>query len=235
MKNIPLKRYFDIFLATILILFFLPFFIFISLLIIIFDELPIFYVQRRVGLMGEQFYMYKFRTMKNKKEKDNKDHALTLYKDNRITRIGSFLRNLKLDELPQLINVFKGDMSLVGPRPELKLFTDLYDKKEKEILLIKPGITDISSLVFRNESDFLKEDTNPEFLYLNYILPFKLKLGLVYKNNAHLINDLNILLITFLIIFFNKKLLISNFIIEKSFRKEIYQIEKQIKIFEIRD
>lgn len=235
MKNIPLKRYFDIFLATILILFFLPFFIFISLLIIIFDELPIFYVQRRVGLMGKQFYMYKFRTMKNKKEKDNKDHALTLYKDNRITRIGSFLRNLKLDELPQLINVFKGDMSLVGPRPELKLFTDLYDKKEKEILLIKPGITDISSLVFRNESDFLKEDTNPEFLYLNHILPLKLKLGLVYKNNAHLINDLNILLITFLIIFFNKKLLISNFIIEKSFRKEIYQIEKQIKFFEIRD
>jgi len=229
MKRFTLKRYFDIFLSTLLILFSLPFFLLISILIITFDELPIFYIQKRVGIMGKQFYIYKFRTMKNKKEKDSKDYSLTIYKDKRVSNIGSFLRNFKFDELPQLINVFKGDMSFVGPRPELKCFTDLYDKTQREILLIKPGITDIASIIFRNESSFLKEETNPEFIYLNYILPLKLKLGLIYKNNSNIITDLNIILITILVIFFNKKFLISNFIIAKNFRKDIYQIEKQIK------
>ncbi len=228
MKFFSLKRCFDFLLATSLLLFTLPFFILISYLIITFDGPPIFYVQKRVGLMGKQFHIYKFRTMKNKKEKNNKDYPFTIYKDKRVTKVGSFLRNFKLDELPQLINVLKGDMSFVGPRPELKFFTDLYDKKQKDIFLIRPGITDISSLIFRNESNFLKEEKNPEFFYINYILPLKLQLGLIYKKNSNIITDLNIIFITILFIFINKNLLISDFLIKKNFRKDIFEIEKKI-------
>ena len=228
MKSFYLKRFFDFFLSAILLLFIFPFFILISFLIIIFDGFPIFYVQKRVGLMGKQFHMYKFRTMKNKREKRNKDYSFTIYKDKRVTKIGSFLRNFKFDELPQLINVLKGDMSFVGPRPEMKFYTDLYNEKQKEILLIKPGITDISSLIFRNESNFLKIEANPEFIYRNYILPLKLELGLMYKSNSNIITDLNIILITILFIFINKNLFISDFIIKKSLRKNVYKIEKNI-------
>tara|TARA_Y100000589_G_C27141333_1_gene624865 strand:- start:720 stop:1421 length:702 start_codon:yes stop_codon:yes gene_type:complete len=228
MKSFYLKRFFDFFLSAILLLFIFPFFILISFLIITFDGFPIFYVQKRVGLMGKQFHMYKFRTMKNKREKRNKDYSFTIYKDKRVTKIGSFLRNFKFDELPQLINVLKGDMSFVGPRPEMKFYTDLYNEKQKEILLIKPGITDISSLIFRNESNFLKIEANPEFIYRNYILPLKLELGLMYKSNSNIITDLNIILITILFIFINKNLFISDFIIKKSLRKNVYKIEKNI-------
>tara|TARA_B100000161_G_scaffold51406_1_gene33437 strand:- start:536 stop:1240 length:705 start_codon:yes stop_codon:yes gene_type:complete len=234
MKFFSLKRCFDFLLATSLLLFTLPFFILISYLIITFDGPPIFYVQKRVGLMGKQFHIYKFRTMKNKKEKNNKDYPFTIYKDKRVTKVGSFLRNFKLDELPQLINVLKGDMSFVGPRPELKFFTDLYDKKQKDIFLIRPGITDISSLIFRNESNFLKEEKNPEFFYINYILPLKLQLGLIYKKNSNIITDLNIIFITILFIFINKNLLISDFLIKKNFRKDIFEIEKKISNLSIK-
>jgi len=234
MKIFSLKRCFDFLLATSLLLFTLPFFILISYLIITFDGPPIFYVQKRVGLMGKQFHIYKFRTMKKKKEKNNKNYPFTIYKDKRVTKLGSFLRNFKFDELPQLINVLKGDMSFVGPRPELKFFTDLYNKKQKDIFLIRPGITDISSLIFRNESNFLKEETNPEFFYSNYILPLKLQLGLIYKKNSNIITDLNIIFITILFIFINKNLFISDFLIKKNFRKDIFEIEKKISNLSIK-
>ncbi|MBO6974267.1 MAG: sugar transferase [Prochlorococcus marinus CUG1435] len=228
MKSFFLKRFFDFLLSTIIFLFTFPFFILISFLILTFDGPPIFYVQKRVGLMGKQFNIYKFRTMKNKKEKNRKFYSFTLHKDKRVTKIGHFLRNFKFDELPQLINVLKGDMSFVGPRPELKFFTDLYDKKQKEIFLIRPGVTGISSLLFRNESNFLKEEKNPEFIYRDCILPLKLELGLIYKKHSNIITDLNIILITIFLIFIKKNLLISDFLIKKSFRKDISKIEKKI-------
>ena len=230
MKILSTKRIFDIFLSLLLIILSIPFFILISCLITIFNGYPILYIQKRVGIFGKEFYIYKFRTMRNEIETNSENCPLTIFGDKRITNIGLILRALKLDEIPQLINVLKGDMSFVGPRPELKEFTDLYDQNKIKILTIKPGITDIASLIFRNESDLLSGEKNYKDFYLKNILPSKLELGLIYKNNKSLLLDINIILITFLIIFSLKKnLIVSNFIINKKLRKKFLTEEIKIK------
>lgn len=155
-----------------------PFFLLIALLIKMDARGPVFYTQQRVGKDGVLFNLLKFRTMRVGADKFT---AITVGKrDARITRIGFYLRKFKLDELPQLINVLRGEMSLVGPRPELKKFVDLYSESQKQVLEVKPGITDLASIQFSNENELLEGKPDPVDFYIREIMPLKLTLNLQY-------------------------------------------------------
>ena len=168
------------------------------ILIFIFDGYPIFFIQNRVGKNFSNFNLIKFRTMKNKKYKSK----LTNYKDSRVTRFGYFLRKTKIDEIPQLLNVFIGDMSLVGPRPELNNYLNLYEKKKlKKIISIKPGITDFASIYFSSEELYFKNSNNIIYTYKNKILPIKQKLCLKYLREISFLTDFKILFLTLVKIF----------------------------------
>ncbi len=117
-------------------------------------------------------------------------------RDPRVTRVGYYLRKYKLDELPQLLNVFLGEMSLVGPRPEVRKYVDLYNQEQKKVLMVKPGITDYASILYSNENELLAKSENPETLYIEEIMPHKLKLNMEYINNPGLITDFKIILKT---------------------------------------
>lgn len=142
---------------------------------------PIFYKQTRVGKKLKDFSLYKFRTMHNGADKKG---LLTVGgNDNRITKIGYFLRKYKLDELPQLINVLKGEMSIVGPRPEVRKYVNLYSEDQKRTLNVLPGITDHASIRFRNENDLLAMANNPEEFYIKELIPKKIELNSIFINN----------------------------------------------------
>tara|TARA_R110001592_G_scaffold215820_2_gene469228 strand:+ start:389 stop:976 length:588 start_codon:yes stop_codon:yes gene_type:complete len=189
-----LKRFIDIFFSLLGLLFLIPFFIVISLLIIIDSKGGTFYKQVRVGLNNNDFYLLKFRSMKTNADKNG---LLTVgAKDSRITKIGYKLRKYKLDELPQLINVLKGDMSLVGPRPEVRKYVDLYNEKQLKVLSVKPGITDYASLKFFNENKILGKSSTPEETYIKEIMPIKLDLNLKYINEYSTFTDVKIILKT---------------------------------------
>jgi len=186
-----MKRIFDIFFALIGIVFLTPFFLIISFLIIIDSKGGIFYRQERVGLHGSIFKVFKFRTMRPNSFSKG---ALTVgSKDPRITNIGYYLRKYKLDELPQLFNVLFGDMSFVGPRPEVQKYTDLYNPEQKKVLSVRPGITDYASIKFRNENDLLSETDDPEKLYIDVIMPEKLKLNMEYIQDNSVNKDIKII------------------------------------------
>lgn len=153
----------------------------------------IFYRQIRIGRYGKEFKMIKFRSMKPESDKKG---LLTVGKDSRVTKTGEFLRKYKLDELPQLFNVFAGNMSLVGPRPEVKKYVDLYTEEQKKILNVKPGITDYASIEYRNENEILAQSDNPEQTYINEIMPTKINLNYRYLNNPGIIQDIKIILKT---------------------------------------
>jgi lipopolysaccharide/colanic/teichoic acid biosynthesis glycosyltransferase len=155
---------------------------------------PVFFKQIRVGEKGKEFEILKFRTMVVDAEKLGKQ--ITVGNDNRITKIGAFLRKYKLDELPQLINVFKGDMSLVGPRPEVPRYVKLYNEEQKKVLEVKPGITDLASIRYRDENDLLGGVENPEEFYINTIMPDKLSLNLEYIRKNNMFFDIYIILKT---------------------------------------
>lgn len=155
---------------------------------------PVFFKQIRVGEKGREFEILKFRTMVVDAEKLGKQ--ITVGNDNRITKIGAFLRKYKLDELPQLINVFKGDMSLVGPRPEVPRYVKLYNEEQKKVLEVKPGITDLASIRYRDENDLLGGVENPEEFYINTIMPDKLALNLEYISKNNIVFDIYIILKT---------------------------------------
>lgn len=121
---------------------------------------------------------------------------ITIGNDSRITNVGKFIRKCKLDELPQLINVFKGEMSLVGPRPEVPKYVDLYDEYQEQILLVQPGITDYASIEFRNENDILGESSSPEETYIKDIMPTKIELNVKYIKNISLVEDFKLILKT---------------------------------------
>ncbi|MDY0054321.1 MAG: sugar transferase, partial [Bacteroidales bacterium] len=166
-----MKRAFDFIFSFIGLILLSPIFLIISLLIALSSKGGVFYKQTRVGKDNIDFKVYKFRSMIVNADKKG---LLSIGKDGRdprITKIGYILRKYKLDELPQLINVLKGDMSLVGPRPEVRKYVDLYDDNQKEILKVKPGITDIASITFRNENDLLSQNPNPEDYYIHEIMP----------------------------------------------------------------
>jgi lipopolysaccharide/colanic/teichoic acid biosynthesis glycosyltransferase len=155
----------------------------------------VFYLQNRVGFKGKEFKLYKFRTMYVDSDKEG---LLTIgAKDMRITKVGIVLRKYKLDEIPQLLNVLIGNMSFVGPRPEVKKYVDFYSEEQRKILNVKPGITDCASIVYYKESEMLSNPVDPEKKYINEIMPKKIKLNMTFIDNYNFKTYFNILLKTF--------------------------------------
>ena len=186
-----IKRLFDILLSFILIALFIPLFIIFALWIKFDSKGPVIYKQTRVGKNDRDFRLIKFRTMYPTAEK--KGLITVGKKDSRITRAGIFMRRYKLDELPQLLNIFVGDMSFVGPRPEVRPYVDLYSDEQKKVLSVKPGLTDYASLEFVRENEILETYPDPEKAYIEKIMPAKLKLNLRYINEQSFLTDLKIL------------------------------------------
>ncbi|GCD77335.1 glycosyl transferase [Thermaurantimonas aggregans] len=197
--NVIVKRFFDIIFSLIaLCVLLIPMFI-IGILIKLDSKGSVFFVQDRIGRNFKKFKLYKFRTMV-----DSQKASSGLFEPGntkRVTRIGKFLRKYKLDELPQLFNVLKGEMSLVGPRPEVEKWTNAYPDLWKKILQVKPGITDYASIKFRNEEEILKNSKEREKTYKDEILPEKLQLNLAYVNEGNVVTDIKILLLTIFKIF----------------------------------
>jgi len=189
-----LKRLFDIIFSFTCILVSFPLFIMIAVLIKRDSKGPILFRGVRVGLNSNAFKIYKFRTMVVDAEKLG--GPSTSDDDPRITKTGNFLRKFKLDELPQLINVLKGEMSFVGPRPEVPMEVKTYNDEEKRILTVKPGITDYASLTFHNEGEILKGSKDPHQAYREKIRPEKLRLGLKYVDSQSLRVDMKIIIQT---------------------------------------
>ena len=192
------KRAFDFLVSLIGLIILSPLFGIISILIKIHDKGPIFFKQKRIGQNFKSFYIYKFRTMIINAE--NKGPLITKEDDPRITALGKFLRKFKIDELPQLINVLKGDMSLVGPRPEVEKYVNFFKKDYKEILKIKPGITDYATIYFKDEElilkNFAKNNDNIEEVYLKQILPQKIKFYKKYLQEISFFTDLKLIFLT---------------------------------------
>ena len=186
-----LKRLFDSVLSAFGLVLLAPLFILISIFVGLTSKGGIFYLQERVGMYGKIFKLFKFRTMSSGSDKDG---LLTVGgRDPRITKVGYFLRKYKLDELPQLLNVFFGTMSFVGPRPEVKKYVDLYTEEQKKVLNVKPGITDYASLEYFSENDLLAKSSNPEETYIKEILPAKLALNKRYISEAGLRTDVKVI------------------------------------------
>ncbi|MFN3480145.1 MAG: sugar transferase [Thermodesulfovibrionales bacterium] len=188
-----LKRAFDILSSFVGLVILFPVFIIIGILIKIDSKGPVFFLQERMGKDFRSFRILKFRTMVHE---DNSGPLVTTRGDKRITRIGRYLRRYKLDELPQLLNVLKGDMSLVGPRPEVKKYVDLFESDYRKILTIRPGITDPASIRYSNEEAILSQSPNLEEIYIKKILPDKIKLSIEYVKNHNIIMDIMIILKT---------------------------------------
>jgi len=197
-----MKRIFDLIVSIIGLLLLSPIIIAVAVIIKLEDRGPILFRANRVGLNGSQFIMYKFRTMIVGAERIGP--TSTSSDDARITTTGKFLRKYKLDEIPQLVNVLKGDMSIVGPRPEVKKFTDIYTDYEKKILLVKPGITDWASIWNSNEGKILEGAEDADKAYMELIRPEKIRLQLEYVNKHNFLIDLKIIFLTIRKIIFNK-------------------------------
>tara|TARA_R110000744_G_scaffold376553_2_gene490873 strand:- start:1736 stop:2326 length:591 start_codon:yes stop_codon:yes gene_type:complete len=194
-----LKRSFDVICSGFGLLFISPILIFVSGAIALTSKGGIFYKQKRVGLHGEKFNILKFRTMYIGADKKG---LLTVGdRDPRVTPIGYYLRKYKLDELPQLFNVLIGDMSLVGPRPEVSKYVDLYSPEDRIVLTLKPGITDYASIYYRNENEILKSSSDPEKKYIEEVMPRKLELNKKYFAEKGVLTDLKIIFLTFKSIF----------------------------------
>lgn len=163
-----------------------------ALLVLVSDGRPILYRQTRIGKHGEPFSILKFRTMRV----GWTGLAVTTRRDERVTRAGAWLRKLKFDELPQLINVLRGEMSLIGPRPEVPEYVEFDDARWRSVLEVRPGVTDLASLAFRNEEDLLDPADDPEVYYRSVILPQKLHLNLHYQRSRSLSRDLKLLWMT---------------------------------------
>jgi lipopolysaccharide/colanic/teichoic acid biosynthesis glycosyltransferase len=185
------KRFFDIVVAAIAVVLLAPILILIALTVKVCSPGPVLYRGIRVGLDGRLFSMLKFRTMVVNAE--SLGGSATAADDQRLTKIGKFLRRYKLDELPQVLNVFAGEMSLVGPRPEVQKYVDLYSPEEKAILSVRPGITDWASIWNSNEAAVLEGSRDPEKTYEELIRPTKLTLQLLYVRNHSFLMDLKIL------------------------------------------
>jgi len=195
-------RFLDICFAIAGLLVFLPFGILIAIWIKLDSRGPVFYKQVRVGKNGKDFRLIKFRSMSSGSDKKG---LLTVGgNDSRITSAGSILRKYKVDEIPQLMNVLTGDMSMVGPRPEVRKYVQLYTEEQKQILKVKPGITDLASITYKNENEMLAGSLDPEQTYIQYILPHKIQLNMNYINNPSLQNYFRITLKTISRVFFKR-------------------------------
>jgi len=173
-----MKRLFDIVSSFLVLLLGCPFFMLVSILIMIDSKGGVFFKQIRVGLGNKDFRLFKFRTMKPNSE--SLGQITVGGKDARITKVGYWLRRFKIDEFPQLINILIGDMSIVGPRPEVRKYVDLYTEEQLTVLDVRPGLTDYASLEYINENDLLEKSSNPEQTYIEEIMPAKLALNKRY-------------------------------------------------------
>ena len=185
-----IKRVFDIALSAVALLLLLPLFGLIALAIKLDSPGPVFFKQCRIGRNFRRFWIYKFRTMIA--DAPAQGGELTIGADSRITRIGGWLRQFKLDELPQLFNIIKGDMALVGPRPEVPRYVEMFRQDYEEILKLRPGLTDLASLKYRNEATLLARADNPEAEYIAHLLPDKIRLAKEYRRRAGLLFDLRL-------------------------------------------
>lgn len=191
-----MKRIFDIVCSIIILILFFPIGLVISIFILLESRGGIFYRQERIGRYGKPFKLFKFRSMRKNADKSGK---LTVgMNDSRITKTGYFIRRFKLDEFPQFINVISGDMSIVGPRPEVKEYVNLYTDEQRVILNVRPGITDIASLEYFEENKLLGQSDNPQKTYIEEIMPAKIELNKHYLSNPTLGNDLKIMWKTFM-------------------------------------
>jgi len=188
------KRIFDIVLSVFGLIILSPILALICLLILIDSRGPIIFKQIRVGRNMKDFHLVKFRTMQAKQESNS---LLTIGNDDhRITKVGYWLRKYKLDELPQLLNVLKGQMSIVGPRPEVRKYVNLYNEQQRFVLSVKPGITDWASVEFCNESELLKHAEDPETYYIERIIPAKIQQNMRYISNHDILIDFKIIWLT---------------------------------------
>lgn len=191
-----MKRIFDFLVSLIVLIIFFPFGVLIAIAIALESRGGVFYRQTRVGKNGKLFKLWKFRTMRVNADKMGK---LTVgMRDPRITRVGYFIRKTKLDEFPQFINVLMGEMSIVGPRPEVQEYVDLYTEDQREVLRVKPGITDYASLEYFKENELLGQSDNPRETYIQEIMPAKIALNKKYIANPTLAQDIKIMWMTFL-------------------------------------
>ena len=192
-----LKRTFDILLSVFAIFLLFPFFVLVSLLIVIDSGFPIFFLQKRIGRDAKEFNIIKFRTMK----KNNENVTITVSDDSRITRIGKYLRKTKIDELPEILNVLFGQMSFVGPRPDVKGYADKLKGANRKILALRPGITGPASLKYYNEEYILSQKSNPKKYNDEVIFPDKVKINIDYFHNRSFFLDLKIIFATIFRIF----------------------------------
>lgn len=193
-----MKRLFDIVMSGVGLLFLCPLFFVLAIWIKLDSKGPVFYRQIRVGKNNKDFRIFKFRSMRIGSDKGSQ---VTIGgHDPRVTRSGYFIRKYKLDELPQLINVFKGEMSIVGPRPEVRHYVDYWTPEQMHVLDVRPGITDPASIKFRNENELLESSEDPETYYINVIMQEKLKLYLDYVKNHSFMSDLSLIFKTFYVI-----------------------------------
>ena len=190
-----MKRIFDISISALVLLIFFPFGFIISIFILLTSKGGIFYFQERIGQHAKSFKLMKFRTMKVNAEASGQ---LTVgMRDPRITSVGYFLRKTKLDEFPQFLNVLLGQMSIVGPRPEVKKYVEMYSTEQKRVLEVKPGITDYASIEYFRENEILGKAEDPERAYIEEIMPAKIELNMKYIENPGVAQDLKIMWKTF--------------------------------------
>jgi len=194
-----MTRFFDILFSFFGLVILSPLFVIIWLIIVLTSKGGGFYKQIRVGKNGADFSLYKFRSMR--KDADKGSLITVGGRDPRITKIGYFIRKFKIDELPQLFNVLKGDMSLVGPRPEVRKYVDLYTDEQKKVLSVRPGITDYASIEYVDENEILGKAENPDEVYVNQIMPDKIKLNMKYIENQSVKEYFKIIFLTVFKIF----------------------------------
>lgn len=192
-----LKRTFDILLSVSAIFLLFPFFLLVSFIIVIDSGFPIFFLQKRIGRGAKEFNIIKFRTMKT----NNENITITVSDDSRITRIGKYLRKTKIDELPEILNVLFGQMSFVGPRPDVKGYADKLKGANRKILALRPGITGPASLKYYNEEYILSQKSNPKKYNDEVIFPDKVKINMDYFHNRSFFLDLKIIFATIFRIF----------------------------------
>ena len=191
------KRLLDMFFSALGLIILSPLFPLVALLIKLDSMGPVFFRQKRMGQGGQLFYLLKFRTMISDKQKEANGFEPGSFQ--RVTRVGKFLRKTKLDEIPQLVNVLIGDMSLVGPRPEVERYSNFYSEKFADVLSVRPGITDSASIKYRNEEQILSQSHDPQKTYQEIILPDKLEIARAYvKSNVSFWGDVHIIAQTFL-------------------------------------
>ena len=189
-----IKRIFDIVFSCLGLILLAPVLVVLAIIIKLDSKGPILFIQPRVGFNNQDFNIFKFRTMQMESDKKG---LLTLgNKDSRITKVGYFLRRYKIDEFPQLLNIVIGDMSFVGPRPELRKYVNYYPQEDLSVLSVRPGITGLASIEFRNEVELLKVAKDPETYFIESIIPEKLKLNKLYIEKRSFWFDLKLIIIT---------------------------------------